>query len=364
MKNIKVLIITTVKIGFDGLTSHILSYIGGMNKDNIDIDLVSARGIDDEIMDKLNSVGFNNIYRLEFRDKHPIKYYFKLKKLIKNNKYDIVHAHGNSSTLAFDMMAAKHARCKVRIAHSHNTMCDHGVANKLLKPFFRRSYNVAFACGTEAGKWMFDDRKFSIIPNGKEIDKFIFDESTRKRMRRDLKLLDDEVAIGNVAAFVEKKNHAFLIDSFKAAYSKNNKLRLFLFGIDGDSLEKTLNIIKELHLQDVIKYMGTKNNISEYLNAMDLMALPSLYEGFPISIVEWQINGLPCIISDTITRDCDVLKTAKFLPINEGFECWAAEFNEPKERYFGDTKRIFADAGFDIETNSKKLKLKYFDLVK
>lgn len=246
---LKVLIITTVKVGYDGLTNHIFSYIKNMDKADMQIDLVSARGIDEKIIPQLNQVGFHEVYRLEYRDSNQLKYLMDLKKLIKEKHYDIVHAHGNSATLAFDMFAATLAGCKARIAHSHNTSCQHKIFNACLKPFFKFGYTDGFACGQEAGRWLFGNRQFIVWPNGKEINKYKFNSRIRKEYRQKLSLNSEKIAIGHVAAFVKKKNHKFSISVFRDLNKENPEYEMFLFGIDGEALNDVEEQIKELGLE-------------------------------------------------------------------------------------------------------------------
>ena len=360
---IKILIITTVKVSYDGLTNHILSYVEEMNKDNLVIDLVSARGIDSKIDKRLKNAGFNKINRLEFRDNNQLKYFMCLTKLIRKEKYNIVHAHGNSATLAIEMAAAFFGGCKVRIAHSHNTQCEHKTANKLLKPFFNLFYTDGFACGEEAGKWLFKNRKFTIIPNGIKINKFVFNKNVRERIRQNLNIEKNTIAIGNVAAFVKKKNHIFLINTFNELLKKKKNYKLFLFGIEGDNLEKVISLIKELKLEEKIIYMGTKENINEYLNAMDIMVLPSEFEGFPISVIEWQINGLPCILSNTITDKCKISNSVQFVPINNGINPWINAIINLNQRNENGNDILVYNNNFDINANAEKLKQLYIELV-
>lgn len=102
------------------------------------------------------------------------------------------------------------------------------------------------------------------------------------------------------------------------------------------------------------------------MQAMDIMLLPSLYEGFPVSVIEWQINGLPCLVSDTISRDCNITGSVKFLPINQGTSPWVEAISNMdcnvEGREIPDIKDIFTSAGFDIETNAMELKKAYFDI--
>lgn len=362
-KKIKILIVTTVKIGYDGLTNHILTYIKNMDKKDLEIDLVSARGIDDKIKTKLEDTGFNNIYRLEYRDTNQFNYFNDLRHLIKKNRYDILHAHGNSATLAVEMLAGFLGGCKIRIAHSHNSSCEHKVFNMLLKPLFRLFYTEAFACSKEAGKWLFGNKDFKIIPNGIEVEKYRFNNQKRKKYRELLNIDEDCIALGNVAAFVEKKNHRFIVDVFSDLLKSNNKYKMYLFGIEGESLNKVKKQINKLNLNNNIFIMGTKDNINDYLQAMDIMLLPSIYEGFPISVIEWQACGLPCILSKNITQDTDIIGNVYYLPIDKGIEPWKNKILEmkidEKRRDFYSIKRIFIERGFDIKNNAEFLRNLY-----
>lgn len=363
---LKILVITTVKIGYDGLTNHIFSYIKNMDKSDIQVDLVSARDLDEKIAPQLNKVGFHDVYRIEYRDANQAKYFLKLRKLIQRNHYDIVHVHGNSATLAVDLLAAKMGGCKVRIAHSHTTACKHKIIHMCLKPLFFLCYTDGFACGHDAGRWLFGKRPFTVLPNGREIDKYRFDKAVREKYRRNLKLCNDTIAIGNIAAFVAMKNHKFIISVFNDLIKENSNYEMFLFGINGDTLESVKQQIQDLNLTDKIHYMGTQDNLQDYLQAMDLMVLPSLYEGFS-SVIEWQINGLPCILSDTVTRDCDFLGNIKYLPINQGTKTWVDGILETDcnidNRVISDVENIFTEAGFNIRSNSAELKKMYFEMV-
>lgn len=369
---IKILVITTVEIGYDGLTNHIFSYIENIDKKDCIIDLVSARGIDNSIKDKLDTIGLNSIYRLEYRDSKPIAYFWELRKLIQKNKYDIVHVHGNSATLTVDLMAAYMAGCKIRIAHSHNSKCQHKVFDFVLRPIFNLSYTHGFACGKEAGNWMFGKKNFYIIPNGKKIMKYLYNSDIRKQYRSKLKLDTNIIALGNVAAFVRKKNHNFLLKVFHLLVSANSQkeYRLYLFGINGETLSEIEMTIKNLKLQDKVFIMGTVDNIEDYLQAMDIMLLPSLYEGLPVSVIEWQISGLPCILSNTITQECKILDNVHFLPITQGEKVWVDEIQNlnvssyQNQRAKKEIIEIFKNAGFDIEENAKMLKNLYIQFYK
>ena len=112
---------------------------------------------------------------------NPLKYFLKLISIIKKGNYQIVHAHGGPP-FAVEMLAARIAGVKVRIAHSHNTASDYSTINNLLRPIFLKNYTVGFACGKEAGEWLYAGRKFEVI-NGIDVEKFSYNEISRNEFR-------------------------------------------------------------------------------------------------------------------------------------------------------------------------------------
>lgn len=360
---IKVLITLPVKIGFDGMTKQVLSYGKYMDRTDLEIDLLSCRGYDPDMKQAMQEANFNNIYRLEYRDTNQIKYFFNLLKIMRKRKYDVIHANGQSATLAIEMLAALLTGCKVRISHSHNSQCNHIRVHKLLYPLFKLTCNDAIACSKEAGDWLFNGRSYWVLNNGINIDDFKFNPDARVAYREKLGIGERDIAVGNVAAFEPKKNQSFLIDVFEEIIKEHPNYKLFLWGIDGSSRETILEKIKQKKLEKNVIYKGTTNEINNYLNAMDIMLLPSWYEGFPVTVVEWQASNLPCLVSDTVTKDCNITGNVKFLPIDNGVKPWADSIlkidNDIDYRFEDSCIIALQKSGFDIKKNVEELKLHY-----
>lgn len=355
---IKVLMILPVKIGFDGMTKQVLSYGKYMDKTRFVVDLVSCRGFDPKMKSQVDEAGFRHIFRLEYRDTNQLKYFLKLMHILKKEKYDVIHVNGQSATMAIEMVAAKLMGCKLRVAHSHNSRCLHKKAHNILKPIFKNTYNDAIACSKEAGDWLFENKPYWILNNGIDIDKFIFSQAKRSEYRKILKLSDSDIGVCHVGAFEPWKNHVFLIDVFEKLKVENSNYKLFLFGIDGSTKDTILSLIKEKKLDDNVIFMGTADNIYDYLQAMDLMLLPSWYEGFPVTVVEWQANGLSCIVSDTVTKDIkitDLVTQLPIEPIENSIETWKTEILKHDNKVDAFKRaayyKIITDAGYNIKKN-------------
>lgn len=312
----KILIISTVGLIYDGITSVITSYLEAMDKSGLDIYVVSTIKSEAKIEEKLNCMGCKVVY-MPSRKENTIKYFLSLIAFIRKNNIDVVHAHGNSGTLAVEMVAAWLGGSKKRIAHSHNTKCNQVKADKILRPIFNMFYTDGLACGEDAGKWLFGNKKFEVLTNGRDIDAYRFNVNKRNCIRS-LYNIDKEIVIGHVGGFFEQKNHKFLTAIYKEIRKIEPTCKLFMIG-DGPLKNEIETECKGLN----VIFTGAIDNVADYLNAMDGMLLPSLFEGLPLVAIEWQINGLPCIFSDAITKECVLTNNVESLSLDCSPKIWA-----------------------------------------
>lgn len=96
----KVIIVNTVGLVYDGITNIMMSYIKTMDKNGMDIYIVSTIKAEPGIVEQLKKNGCH-IIDLPSRQKNTLSYFYGLAKFIRKNKIDIIHAHGNSGTLPF-----------------------------------------------------------------------------------------------------------------------------------------------------------------------------------------------------------------------------------------------------------------------
>ena len=362
----KVLHIPTGGLFSDGILSCITDYMAAMDKTDLDVRVLATNNAEDVAVQKVKRSGCK-VVSIPYRKTNIVKYFFSLCRYLVREKIDIVHVHGSSAIMSVELVAAMLAGCKVRIAHSHNTTCEHQEVDKLLRPIFNRAYTKAFACGSEAGKWMFGNREFVIIPNGRDIKKYEYNVQNRINYRNKLKIPRNALVVGHVGRFNVQKNHEYLLRIFEELYKNDRNTYLILVGT-GEKIDEIKDLVKKSTIRDNVIFTGVIDNVADYLSAFDVMLLPSLYEGLPMVVIEWQIAGLPCIVSDTVTKECAITPLVEFKSIKESPENWARNImgislqdrEKNKEVLFSSIRK----AGYDIEFGAERLRNIYFGLMK
>jgi len=354
---IRVLIINTVPTEKNGITKVIFNLMNAIDWQNVIFDLVSINSPRFEYMKDIEKQG-GEIYIFERGIKHLIKYIWRLIRLIKIKKYDIVHAHGNSSTLALEMCSAKLAGCKVRIAHSHNTTCKYKILHIILKQLLIATCTDRFACGIDAGKWLYNSHYFTVIKNGIDTNKYYFNSINRNLIRDKYGISNNDELIGHIGNFIEVKNHAFLIEIFNRIVKEKVSYKLMLVG-DGPLLPKIKKKVIDLNLHDLVIFIGATDEVHKFLSAFDIIIMPSFYEGIPLSLIEGQANGLVCLASDKISKEVDITGNVIFISLNDT-NMWIKKVNEirsPINRINASeiAKKKIEDTGYNIKQEAKKV---------
>ena len=270
-------------------------------------------------------------------------------------EYSIVHGH-LGSTAAIYLSIAKKYGCYT-IAHSHNTS-----GNLTFRLFSFPTRFVAdhfFACSKEAAlsrygkKVAADPNKCSIIYNAINIEKFIYNPLVRSRMRNQLHVTDDSLLVGHVGQFREQKNHMFLLQIFLKLHQLVPDSKLVLIG-EGDLRNSIEQFIKNNNLSQSVILTGARSDVYDFYQAMDVFVMPSLYEGLPVSLIEAQTAGLPCVVADTISTDAAVTDLVEFIPLDD-VEKWIEAIRNKYGFIRKNTRLDIQKAGYDVNTTSKWL---------
>ena len=353
-----------------GLETYLLQQWRHLNSSEIHYDFVNITGEYPIVAENEIRQSGSEIYSICSRHISPIKHYYQWFKLLKTYgyKYHAIVLNTNTLEYIFPLFLAKFFRIPIRVIHSHNAGFGHaiGVKRKLLislnRIMMKWSATDYFACSIKAGQWMFGhNQKFSVIKNAIDIKKIKYNPQKRRELR--LKWgLESDFVIGHIGAFNYQKNHEFLLDIFEKIHQKNFSAILLLIGgaVDDDSfLKRAQEKVKIRHLEDVVHFLGVRNDVPDLLQIMDCFVLPSHFEGLPLVGIEAQAAGLPCFFSDTITQELGITKLAHFISLNESPAKWAEIILNNRKTERKDMQPEIAAEGYDVKYEIHKLEKIY-----
>lgn len=363
---VKVLYITdSLKQRF-GVTSVIMNYISHFDYKKIKVDLLAFEDSEKAVVSKAENIGAEVFYmpRLKLNNIFEFKSFFE--SFLKRNHYDIIHSHFNQIDSIVFPIARKNG-VNMCISHSHNTKLSDShikaIRNRIMCWNIYNEADICAACSIAAGNALFGKRfetskKQWIIHNAIESEKFAYNENIRNKVRASLGY-KDEIVIGNVGSMKLQKNQSFLLKVFAELKRKNRRnYKLLLVG-DGELKKDLIELSNQLNIQKDIIFTGSRKDVNELLQAMDIFLLPSLYEGLPVIGIEAQTAGLPCIFSDTITREVKICNV-RFIATDDEKK-WASEIESTSLERNNNIQAI-KNANYDIELEAHKLMKKYIHM--
>jgi len=362
-------------ISFGGQESFVMNVLENMDRTDISVDFLSPYYCDNERIGETVRAYGGQVYALgcEFRPGRfrnaasgPIR------RFLGTHKYDVIHIHsGSNSMLGMYARLAKYAGIGRIIVHSHCTGIPgwkHFAAKLATSYSLRKFPDVYCACSREAGEWRFPAdicrNKLHVINNGIDIERFRYNEEVRESMRAKLGISDDEILIGNVGRLTYQKNQSFLIDVLgDLADPGQSPYRLILIG-EGEDHEALVQKINDLGLScnapgvgdegrtgtgkrtNMVIFAGTVGNVQDYLQAIDVLVLPSRYEGLAIAAVEAQAAGLETVVSEAIPQAAAITDGVTRLHLSDK-KGWIAAIGQSHARHPEQADQV-ARAGYDI----------------
>ena len=295
----------------------------------------------------------------------------KVDRLLKEHHYDIIHCNSCSFFGMLPGIAAGKKNGLKVISHSHGVgMQGKGfidiAARTVLRSIISKNVDYGFSCSDLAGNSKYTEtfinsEKYVVIRNAIEVSEYLFNESIRDKIRKEIGLNDKDFVIGQVGRFEKEKNHSFSIEIFNDILRKNNNSKLLLIG-DGSLIGEIKRKVKDMKFERDVIFLGQRDDVNNLYNTMDCLVMPSLYEGFPFVLVEAQINGLKCIVSDVISRDVNVSGKVKFLPLDER-EKWIEEITMCSQNRETTTQDKNFIKDYDLSEETKRIEQYYIKLV-
>lgn len=306
------------------------------------------------------------VYPIPLRTEHPFRSFSAIRRIVRENRYEYVLKLCDTPIALTDLLAAKFGGARRISVRSCNASTGSGRGKEalfsLLRPLFNRLADCKIAPSELAARYTFGNAcvnkgKVKLLHNGLDLSTFHYDEEGRKKLREEFGIGEKTLVLGHVGRFSRQKNHSFLLDIFQEVHNRVPDSMLMLVG-QGELKEEIEDKLARLGLADRVLFTGVRADIPQLLSAMDLFVFPSFYEGMPNTVIEAQAAGLPCVISDTITREVNISGKIDYLPLTENASVWADcvcakadqdVLSREDPRSIEETRSFFYENGYNIE---------------
>lgn len=356
------ILITGLKEPAGGVENAVLAYTDNFDTNEITADFAFVCG-EVSFADRIHGESFY----LPNRIRHPLAYRQALKAIFKNKQYDALWCNYSGLTNIDFLKEAKKCGVPTRIVHSH--AARHSWGNPLMKylvPFFHNKnqkvidkYTTDFwACSKKAAVFMFGEKlaeRTTVIPNTVNTEKFRKDPALKQAVLKEFGIPEDAVIVGHVGRMCVDKNQQFLLDIMKEIAALNDKAVLLFVG-DGELKDSVTAYADSIGITDKVIFTGSRTDVDVLLQAMDVFLLPSLSEGFPVTVVEAQAADTPCVVSsEAVVREADIAGFTTFMSLSESPALWAnAVLEAASTTVSGGAQKLIA-AGYDSKAAAAAL---------
>lgn len=358
------------KMHSGGKKNLVMEYYRNIDKSKIQFDFFCDADSNAIPQQEIEQLG-GRVYQIA-----PYQNIFKnmcqMRDICRKNKYKIMHSYNGTMNL-FSMFVGWQCGIPVRISESismAHSADKKTILKNILKPFSKMFATHFMANGEACGRWQFGDKLFDkgqvkVFKTVINTDINKYNEELRYITRKEYNI-EGNIVIGHIGRLTEQKNTLFIIDIFYALVKKEPTAKLLIIG-DGNLREAMLAKIHRYGIEDKVLYLGRREDIPQFYNAMDCFLLPSLYEGLPVVGVEAENCGLPMFFSTEIPEESSACKDlGVFMSLTQSPEEWADRILEAVKKNMhnrtGRTEQVKA-AGFDSSVEASKLLRYYEDLL-
>lgn len=334
MEQIKILhVLSSLKK--NGTETFLMNVFRNIDSNFFKFDFLVFNDNKDGFYNEIISKG-SKIYFLPPRNKGFINYHKNLNAFFQRHatEYDVIHLHDMSLSSVAPLYFAKKNGISKRIIHIHGANTT-GLHNKILHKINRlrisRLANYGLSCSKEASKWGYTTsslyKKSIVIPNGIDLEKFVFDKDARKEIRANLGIKDNELTLIHIGNFNTIKNQKFIIDVVKILKQRSLPIKLLLVGT-GVLLESNKQYVELNRLSENVIFLGYRDDVPALMSAADILVFPSFHEGLGLVVVEAQASGLTAFVSTGIPEEVAVSNLVHRYNLSLGPDFWANEITE------------------------------------
>ena len=352
-------IINTMDVG--GAETFIMKVYRKIEKNQFQFDFLINKPGKNFYEEEIKSLG-GSVHRGISKSLNPFLCFKTIFKVVRDYHYSCVFCVAVHPLTALDLIAAKIAGARLTLVRSTNSKAG-GFISALLamlcRPLVCAFASVMLAPSAEAGCWLFGTKavkhgRVKFISNGVDLESYKFIEENRTTIRKKLKIDTDTFLVGHIGRFNHQKNHKLLLEIFYNIKKKVADSKLILVG-DGELKSEVTQKVNELGLTDCVIFTGVRSDIPEIMMGLDVLLLPSIYEGMPNVVIEAQATGLPCVISDTITSEVGLTPLVYFVKLHANIDVWADTVIRVRNTNREDYQRFLFEKGYSIESTVENL---------
>lgn len=343
-----------------GAETMVMNHYRAIDRNKVQFDFLVHRQQRADYDDEIEALGGRIFRAMPIRPWSYPAYFRWLDGFFREHRGEFTAVHGHiQENSGFALRYAKKYGIKNLIASSH--IADLGVDYKFIFRQFGKIWTNRFAtqrlaCGKDAGRFLYGKRDFQLLNNAIDAARYQFNPSTREEKRKELGIPADALVIGNVARFYPQKNHSFIIKVFAEVVKVYPSARLLLVG-SGPLMDETATLAARSGISDNVIFAGLRPDVPDLLQAFDVFFMPSVFEGLPVSVIEAQAAGLPCLLSDVIDRETDITGNVRFMSLGSDIGEWAKAIVEtynmhPQRRT---QLPVIQNAGYDVVENINRL---------
>ena len=361
-EKIYVLVLITV-MDRAGAETMMMNYLRNIDREKIQMDFLINRDKDADYQGEIENLGSKVYHMCPMYPGKFHQYKKEFRTFLKEHPwYTIIHSHLEERSY-FALKIAKEEGVPVRIAHAHSVPQGKNL-KMMMRLYFRKRlakyYTHAFACGEKPAKWLFGTTEGVIfMRNAIDVESFYYNEAIRKEIRNSLNIKQNQLVIGHIGRFIPEKNQIFLLDIFDEVNKQCPNSRLLLIGGGNPEAEikykeKVKKKVREMGLESKVRFLGVRDDVEKLMQGIDILVMPSLSEGFPVTLVEAQSVDIPCVVSDVVSNEVNISGKIQYKSLMEDPIDWAnkilsfAQSNTGRE----DMRKRIIQSGLDIKENA------------
>lgn len=367
-------ILVTAPLGIGGVTNMMINIQKHIEREILNFDYLSFHNRKEPREDAILALGSRKLVASADEINNKFLRFFlrlnRIREVCKENHVKVLHFNADNPIALIYILAAKAGGVKFITIHSHNA--SYGDAGRILKfvgrtlkPLITLGCDYYVGCSELAGRFMFpksviNSANYEVWKNGIELEKYDYNPVVRNMMRTQLGL-SDKFIIGHVGRFSAQKNHSFLLDIFQKIYAKDSDAVLLLLGV-GELVDSIKEKAVTLGINDRVIFYGVSDEMEKMWQALDVFVMPSLHEGLPVTGIEAQASGLPCVFADSITQEVKVTDHCEFISLSTTPDIWAERVLTYKNYTRTSGREALEKANYDIRKTADRVATFYMKI--